>query len=652
MIVRTVHQAHIDEALALARQAAAQIQLRTEQGYDEERRRPFVYVPAGELLRVAGLVLPAQGLVLRARSAEVTDAGLVRTWHLVHVPSGDADEWTTTTPIRRTVRQDLAVAWARTHSHAAVIRDLLWIGVGDEPDPSEGPARAPRAETQEEREARIERIDEARREARAQRQRPNRATRALNSLAGHLTGTAPAIEYGQAEQERWLEETIPDRAALEDRLRVELERTRDQITLGAAEANGNGTPVTASEAPGPGALPGPAHTDDSGAASSPIPTPAPESSTPSTADAPPAPGPVPPSAAEETSSPAPGASDSPGQGASTTDAIDRPSGEPAPNAADLPIEEVRRRLAEVSTPEQLAALAAIPDEDEADGRHGGAAAIYTGQTLTEALAARGLTHRPTPGDRLGRRDVVRVVDYPPPTRGSRVEVVLGAVSAREVWEWLALTEAVEPEEDEPETPEYRCPRCNETIVESEGEVCGLCVTTEARCAECDLPLAADSTECPDPECPSNERQGTAAEALEALVGDNAVRCVSCEEPLIGEPADEEDGGPLCSTCAGPVRAPSEEQVNVVSNVATALGPLGPIGPADLRGQKRARALERAAQREWSRVVVKRGGGTCASNCGTAFRKGDEAEESGNRRRHVVCPKADPRAQEKPQEVTA
>jgi hypothetical protein len=63
----------------------------------------------------------------------------------------------------------------------------------------------------------------------------------------------------------------------------------------------------------------------------------------------------------------------------------------------------------------------------------------------------------------------------------------------------------------------------------------------------------------------------------------------------------------------------------------------PPAPADLRGQKRAAVLAKAAQRQWDPVTVKRGGGVCASGCGVQLRKGDEAEESGSRRRHKTCP---------------
>jgi hypothetical protein len=89
----------------------------------------------------------------------------------------------------------------------------------------------------------------------------------------------------------------------------------------------------------------------------------------------------------------------------------------------------------------------------------------------------------------------------------------------------------------------------------------------SRCAECDAPLAADSEQCPDPECPTNARPqvGPAPDWMR----DTPVEEATDEEfrEAMARGMDEiltRDGDP-----GRVLNAPSEEQVNVVSNVATA-----------------------------------------------------------------------------------
>lgn len=144
------------------------------------------------------------------------------------------------------------------------------------------------------------------------------------------------------------------------------------------------------------------------------------------------------------------------------------------------------------------------------------------------------------------------------------------------------------------------------------------VEPRSRCAECDAPLAADSEECPDPECPTNA----------------GLSCVCCGEDIIGEPADEEDGGPLCSKCAGEsarcgppkLAVPSEEQVNVVSNVATA----AEARPGDVSGtaERRAATARRELALMFSRCPKKKARsskGHCRG-CGQEVEGGDEFHE--------------------------
>lgn len=462
---------------------------RTGRGRDPRTGREFTFAPASEYMRLMREVLPRAGLILRPVVAKITPEGLERTYRLTHDPTqtGASEEWTTVTPLDRSVPPDLAAVWARTHSLVAVVKDLLLPDEEDVPDPSE---RAPsRPETLEDRDAQTERVHAAR-EERRRATRPTRATRAANSLAGHLTGgAAPVVELGQAEQEHeeqraaeaeraaderaaaspsapvadpdWLDEEREQvKHLLEDRLRVELERTRDQIQVDADRLS------------------------------------------------------------SETSTAGP-------------DAVSEPAPPPADEATD------------------------------------------------EELGA-------------------------------------------------------------------------------EGEVCGLCVPTEGRCAECDVPLAADSTVCPDPECPSNERQGTPAEALEALVGDDEggdepegwcgrvgpdrVVCSTCgnrKNPVGRSVAPEMHGcdwecpgyweaprpdqlwpgercaPPLC-THTGPLTEPTPEQVQVVGQVAERVQEA--LSPRHGNPERRARGAKWAARPR--RRAKAHNVGAC-SECGRRIDPGDD-----------------------------
>ncbi len=95
-----------------------------------------VVFAASELVRAAGIVLPQVGLSLRARDESVSEWGLTVTYRLTHV-DGASDEWVTVTPLSQSVRPELAVSWARTHSLGAAIRSLLWVGGAEDPDPCE-----------------------------------------------------------------------------------------------------------------------------------------------------------------------------------------------------------------------------------------------------------------------------------------------------------------------------------------------------------------------------------------------------------------------------------------------------------------------------------------------------------------------------------
>lgn len=329
----------IDQALAQARML---IGADPQQGgvrpperakYEDEKGRTFTRVPAREWRRLLNEALPRVGLLLVTESETLTGGDLTVTFSLTHVGCGDTRTLTRAEPLPPAKSRSMGKQWAHTRAVNAVARTLLWQW--DDEDEA--------ADDAEDDAEKVQREDRA---PRPRGQRPTRATRATNTLAGVLTGQVgePAIELGQAEQEQeeqraaeaekaaeeraaaqpsapvadpdWLKERA-DVPPLEDRLRVELERTRDQIQTREAAEDGTASPA-------PGSLLGAAPKVDADVLSNETSTTAPGAvpdAAPPNADPSPSTHGVPPAEAGEESSPAPEVTppDSPGQGASTTD---------------------------------------------------------------------------------------------------------------------------------------------------------------------------------------------------------------------------------------------------------------------------------------------------------------------------------------------
>jgi hypothetical protein len=193
----------IDRALATARSLAAALPLATEKGKDNHTGREFDFVPARELVRAAGVVLPQASLSLRARGESVSQWGLTVTYRLTHA-DGDFDEWTAVTPLSQSVRPELAIDWARTHSLKAAIRSLLWIGSAEAPDPCEtGQPKATEQRSQRQ-------VQEDERRARSGAALPERngsgrstkTSRATAALADSMVDTPVSIEHGDEEREK------------------------------------------------------------------------------------------------------------------------------------------------------------------------------------------------------------------------------------------------------------------------------------------------------------------------------------------------------------------------------------------------------------------------------------------------------------------
>jgi hypothetical protein len=193
----------IDRALATARSLAAALPLATEKGRDHHTGREFDFVPARELVRAAAVVLPQASLSLRARGESVSQWGLTVTYRLTHA-DGDFDEWTSVTPLSQAVRPELAIDWARTASLKAAIRGLLWIGAAESPDPCET-GQPKLAESRTQRQVQ----EDERREKKGLEPyhrngsgRSTKASRATAALADAMSESPVAVELGDEEREK------------------------------------------------------------------------------------------------------------------------------------------------------------------------------------------------------------------------------------------------------------------------------------------------------------------------------------------------------------------------------------------------------------------------------------------------------------------
>jgi len=560
----------IDQALAQARMLIGadpqQGGVRPpERAKYEDRGRSFARVPAREWRRLLSEALPRVGLVLVTESETLTGGDLTVTFSLTHVGCGDTRTLTRVEPLPPAKSRSMGKQWAHTRAVNAVARTLLWQW--DDEDEA--------ADDAEDDAEKVQREDRA---PRPRGQRPTKATRATNTLAGVLTGQvgAPAIELGQAEQEQeeqraaeaerqaeermaeqpaapvadpdWLDETLTNRADLEERLRSEAEQNTAKDGDGETPPDGPAGGAVLPAAPSTDDPAPPSPTSDSpgvesstvaGSLSAAAPSTPPPASPPSTevtggssesappvpaaatltTDAPPAPGPVPPGEAGEASSPTPEeTSDSPGQGASTDgpcDAFD-PQGNTGRSSW---------WCARCDYHEEDHAKPPTPEEPTSD-RPSGEPALCGANGCSER-AAHPWTLCPAHATAVGL--------LAPEGPGERDDMcwACGGEGRDPMTGALCVTCGAT---GEVQVPDWRCATCGETCVDTEGEVCGLCVTTEGRCAECDLPLAADSEACPDPDCLSHL-------------------------PTV------------------PLTEPTPSQVNVVGNVAARVGASEDSGPA-------------------------------------------------------------------------
>lgn len=116
----------------------------------------------------------------------------------------------------------------------------------------------------------------------------------------------------------------------------------------------------------------------------------------------------------------------------------------------------------------------------------------------------------------------------------------------------------------------KCAGCDVMVYPPDGKLCASCESeaVPSRCAECDGPLATDSFECPDPECPTNAgpQEGPTLpvpdwmrERDESAYGEQGRALFRRHD--VPEPDDlPEDESPLTS--------PTPEQVSVVGAVAS------------------------------------------------------------------------------------
>jgi hypothetical protein len=588
----------IDRALATARSLAAALPLATEKGKDNHTGREFDFVPARELVRAAAVVLPQASLSLRARGESVSQWGLTVTYRLTHA-DGDFDEWTSVTPLSQAVRPELAIDWARTASLKAAIRGLLWIGAAESPDPCET-GQPKLAESRTQRQAQ----EDERREKKGLEPyhrngsgRSTKASRATAALADAMSESPVAVELGDEEREKeaamdleaarlaaepsslppvkdpdWLEDEPKAQAHQKPAPDVDrrgdwywqvysqhrdacalcgdmttMERCPDGAALFVRYTDRQAKRLAAELAGGP---------DSNQPASPPVATPTgsmdgdegevtPDSPSVLTGGATPQPAPLPSVPRAETGA--------------TPLADTSSAGAPSPDAAA----PVSSPLPEQSSSPPRCAWCTATDQPMEPSRIDGlpvcvdAAACMLRVRGVEPPASEdcpsGAGAPPAPTTRLTDGSPVPVPGLECPECGSRVEVGV------EAWETDTGIPAEDgcyvgcEMEDEGEE-EHRYLQSDWQEVRDKATAWAIrtlrrAVEPRSRCAECDAPLAADSEECPDPECPTNAASG------------------------------------------GPLSAPSEEQVNVVSNVATA----AENRPGDVNGSAERRAA--TARRE-------------------------------------------------------
>jgi hypothetical protein len=107
---------------------------------------------------------------------------------------------------------------------------------------------------------------------------------------------------------------------------------------------------------------------------------------------------------------------------------------------------------------------------------------------------------------------------------------------------------VPPAPDEDEDPDAWRSRVSPEVAARYDALDAAEAEPRSRCAECDAPLAADSEECPDPECPTNAPAKGCGR-----VGPEAVTCATCNRTKapVGRSVALEQAGSMCDDdCPG------------------------------------------------------------------------------------------------------
>lgn len=588
----------LNQSLAQARLwLAANPPARVEK-VDQSTGRAYTTIAPREWIRQGGAALAEKCLVLRVRGSQLADGSrgpvLVQTFRLSHTHNPDVDEWTRVQAVDTDVPLALAVSWAETRGLAAAIKGLLWDTASDDvPDPSERP-RKPVEETRTQ--ARIQ--EDARRNGNGNgaASLPDRSERgALSVERAHRPPigrppieTIPAPVGGPTliideknggewvtagERPHWMRDK-PTPTALKP-----ADASMAEI-LGLAP--GDGLPATSIEGTVSAARIGPEGFEAMKAIGA-MPSEQPD---------------------EPATSPgSTGAGTDPAQSVSANHTR-------AENVRPTPGADVQSDGGETSAPvarptntDGAAALLSPAASSTLPASEGSSPPLLAGSgSLSDALRARRLLMW---SNAAGGFDL-----YAPDDEAGNARVLLRGVTEDDVREWL--TEGAHDDGSESD---------HEEDPQSEAKL-GAALTSHwpegSSLEPDDSPPAtlADIDETSALAQPSPEQV--------ALVGTAARRLA---EAMTDDPSDP---------CPTP-----ESAVRGVERVLLAVDPAlaAPLvaGPADLRGMRRAKSMAKAASREWSRVVVARGGGTCVALCGVALKKGDQAEESGGKRRHAKCP---------------
>jgi hypothetical protein len=599
----------LDQSLAQARALIGQPNgvRAPERAEYSDRGRTFKRVAAAEWRRLLNETLPRVNLLLLTEHEHIEDETLVVTFSLTHVVYGVTRTLTRAVPLTQAPTRALAAQWAHTRAVNAVARTLLWQWDDEDEaqdEPGEKAPAAPKPEESDGGPVRTELLapgyrkgtrvwsmaeidaavgyearsrDESDWEAdvstvdvdgtRYYRARWSSARKTPWGSVSWLAWKTSTLEPAEFTCRRWTK-VSGDWPSHPDDPKPEQD-TRSMEEVMGGETLPDIAPATSTQ--GPSASPQ-AATDgtrpdssvESGANS-------PQRDTPSTEEARDAKEPVtvPPLGLSPTA---------PSEALAAPPLAAEPRTSVDPAGADAAVE-----------PEGVAGVHALRP------------ATPSGPTLTEALAARGLTARDSKTTLYGK-DILNAAG----------EVVLDGATASRAWEWLHEQEA-------------RDATCHCGAEEKDHSLASSCTSfvsmnkpapefplvgdRDDRCPDCDTLVPADAPHCPT--CGPYDEQ---------------LRCVSCEEPLIGEPADEEDGGPLCSKCApqlalvsdAPLKQPTPAALVRAEEAAEAVEAKTPASLLSMTGgQMRAEKWRLRPLRK-----ARRDSGGCAE-CGHDIQAGDD-----------------------------